>query len=226
MSNDEFEVIHVERSKESARAAYDRLSKWYDLLAGSSEKKFADIGLQKLDVKAGEKILEIGFGTGGSLVSLVGLAGRTGKVYGVDLSTGMFRVAQGKLKKNGILSRVELQCADAVHLPYPDNFFDAVFMSFVLELFDTPELPLVLQECKRVLQSNGRIGVVALSKQKRLSVRMYEWFHMRFPAYVDCRPIFARKTIEQAGFQIMDTTEMLMWGLPVDIIVAQKSKVP
>jgi ubiquinone/menaquinone biosynthesis C-methylase UbiE len=226
MSNDEFEVIHVERSKESARAAYDRLSKWYDLLAGSSEKKFADIGLQKLDVKAGEKILEIGFGTGGSLVSLVGLAGRTGKVYGVDLSTGMFRVAQGKLKKNGILSRVELQCADAVHLPYPDNFFDAVFMSFVLELFDTPELPLVLQECKRVLQSNGRIGVVALSKQKRLSVRMYEWFHMRFPAYVDCRPIFARKTIEQAGFQIMDTTEMLMWGLPVDIVVAQKSKVP
>jgi ubiquinone/menaquinone biosynthesis C-methylase UbiE len=226
MSNDEFEVTHVERSRESARAAYDRLSKWYDLLAGSSEKKFADIGLQKLDVKAGEKILEIGFGTGGGLVSLVGLAGRTGKVYGVDLSTGMFRVAQGKLKKNGILSRVELQCADAVHLPYPDNFFDAVFMSFVLELFDTPELPLVLQECKRVLQSNGRIGVVALSKQKRLSVRMYEWFHMRFPAYVDCRPIFARKTIEQAGFQIMDTTEMLMWGLPVDIIVAQKSKVP
>ena len=103
-------------------------------------------------MKAGEKILEIGFGTGGSLVSLVQLVGRTGKVYGVDLSTGMFRVAQSKLKKNGILNRVELQCADAVHLPYPDNFFDAVFMSFVLELFDTPELPLVLHECKRVLQ--------------------------------------------------------------------------
>jgi ubiquinone/menaquinone biosynthesis C-methylase UbiE len=226
MSNDEFEVTHVERSRESARAAYDRLSKWYDLLAGSSEKKFADIGLQKLDVKAGEKILEIGFGTGGSLVSLVGLAGRTGKVYGVDLSPGMFRVAQSKLKKNGALRRVELQCADAVHLPYPDNFFDAVFMSFVLELFDTPELPLVLHECKRVLRDSGRIGVVSLSKQKKLSVRLYEWFHMRFPAYVDCRPIFARKTIEQAGFQIMDTTEMLMWGLPVDIVVAQKSKVP
>jgi ubiquinone/menaquinone biosynthesis C-methylase UbiE len=224
MPNDGFEVTHVERSKESARAAYDRLSKWYDLLAGSSEKKFADIGLQKLDVKAGEKILEIGFGTGGSLVSLVQRAGTTGKVYGVDLSIGMFQVAQNKLKKNGILNRVELQCADAVHLPYPDNFFDAVFMSFVLELFDTPELPLVLNECKRVLQSNGRIGVVALSKQKKLSVRLYEWFHMRFPSYVDCRPIFVRETIEQAGFQIMDATEMAMWGLPVEIIVAQKIK--
>lgn len=219
MSNNGFEVTHVRRSKESARAAYDKLSKWYDLLAGSSEKKFADIGLQKLDVKAGEKILEIGSGTGSSLVSLVQL---TGKVYGVDLSTGMFRVAQNKLKKNGILNRVELQCADASHLPYPDNFFDAVFMSFVLELFDTPELPLVLHECKRVLHSNGRIGAVALSKQKKLSVRLYEWFHMRFPAYIDCRPIFVRETIEQAGFQIMDATEMVMWGLPVEIVIAQK----
>ena len=167
MSNNELAVTRVERSKEAARAAYDGLSKWYDLLAGSSEKKFADFGLQKLDAKAGEKILEIGFGTGNSLVSLVGCVGKTGKVYGVDLSTGMFRVAQSKLKKNGTLGRVELQCADAMHLPYPDNLFDAVFISFVLELFDTPELPLVLHECKRVLQSNGRIGVVALSKQDK-----------------------------------------------------------
>jgi ubiquinone/menaquinone biosynthesis C-methylase UbiE len=224
MLNNGFDITRVERSKESARAAYDRLSKWYDLLAGSSEKKFADIGLQKLDVKAGGKILEIGFGTGSSLVSLVQRAGTTGKVYGVDLSTGMFRVAQSKLKKNGVLSRVELQCADAAHLPYPDNFFDAVFMSFVLELFDTPELPLVLHECKRTLQNNGRIGVVALSKEKKLSVRLYEWFHMRFPAYVDCRPIFVRETIEQTGFQITDAKEMSMWGLPVEIVVAQKPK--
>ena len=222
MPNKGFEVTRVESSKESARAAYDRLSKWYDLLAESSEKKFADIGLQKLNVKTGEKILEIGFGTGGSLVSLVQLVGTTGKVCGVDLSTGMFQVAQGKLKKNGIFSGVELQRADAVHLPYPINSFDAVFMSFVLELFDTPELPLVLNECKRILQGNGRIGVVALSKQEKLSVKVYEWFHIRFPAYVDCRPIYVRETIEQAGFQIVDATEMIMWGLPVEIIVAQK----
>jgi ubiquinone/menaquinone biosynthesis C-methylase UbiE len=224
MFNNGFEVTRVERSKESARVAYDRLSRWYDLLAGGSEKKFADVGLQKLDVKAGEKILEIGFGTGGSLVSLVQFAGRTGKVCGVDLSTGMFQVAQSKLKKNGISSRVELQCADAAHLPYPNNFFDAVFMSFVLELFDTPELSLVLRECKSVLQSKGRLGVVALSKQKKLSVSLYEWFHMRFPAYVDCRPIIVRETIEQAGFQIVDATEMAMWGLPVEIVIAQKTK--
>jgi len=222
MPNDGLEVTRVERSKEAARAAYDRLSRWYDLLAGGSEKKFADIGLQKLEVEPGEKILEIGFGTGGSLVTLVQLAGATGKIYGVDLSTGMFRIAREKLKKNELVDRVELQCADAERLPYPNHFLDAVFMSFVLELFDTPDLPQVLRECKRTLKPNGRICVVALAKRKKLSVRLYEWFHLRFPVHVDCRPILARETIEEAGFQIVDSTEQSMWGLPVEIVVARK----
>jgi demethylmenaquinone methyltransferase/2-methoxy-6-polyprenyl-1,4-benzoquinol methylase len=223
MPDDEFEITRVVRTKEAAKIAYDSLSKWYDLFAGSSERKFAEVGLNMLAAKPGEKVLEIGFGTGNSLISLAQATGPVGKVFGVDLSTGMFQVARGKLHKKGGLG-VELLCADAIHLPYPDHFFDAVFMSFVLELFDTPELPLVLRESMRVLREDGRIGVVALSKRKKLAVSLYEWFHTRFPAYVDCRPIYARELIEEAGFEIMDAIEMMMWGLPVEIIVAQKSK--
>jgi ubiquinone/menaquinone biosynthesis C-methylase UbiE len=222
MSHSDSEITRVARSKDSARVSYDRMSKWYDLLAGSSERKFTEVGLQKLDVKAGEKILEIGFGTGHSLLALARRVGTTGKAYGIDLSEGMSQVASERLSKNGMSDRVELHCGDATQLPFPDNFFDAVFMSFVLELFDTPELPLVMHECRRVLNGAGRIGVVALSKKERITVRLYEWFHMRFPAYVDCRPIFARQTVEAAGFQVADITEMVMWGLPVDIIIANK----
>jgi demethylmenaquinone methyltransferase/2-methoxy-6-polyprenyl-1,4-benzoquinol methylase len=223
MPDDEFEITRVARTKEAAKTAYDSLSKWYDLFAGSSERKFAEVGLKMLAAKSGEKVLEIGFGTGNSLISLAQATGPVGKVFGVDLSTGMFQVARGKLHKKGGLG-VELLCADAIHLPYPDHFLDAVFMSFVLELFDTPELPLVLRESMRVLQSGGRIGVVALSKREKFSVKLYEWFHMRFPAYIDCRPVYARELIEEAGFEIVKAREMAMWGLPVEIIVAQKSK--
>jgi demethylmenaquinone methyltransferase/2-methoxy-6-polyprenyl-1,4-benzoquinol methylase len=198
------------------------LSKWYDLLAGSSERKFTEAGLQKLNVKEGEKVLEIGFGTGHSLLALAQRVGTTGKVYGVDLSEGMLQVASERLGKNGMSSRVELQCGDATQLSFPDGFFDAVFMSFVLELFDTPELPLVMRECQRVLNRIGRIGIVALSKKESTAVRLYEWFHTHFPAYVDCRPIFARQTVEEAGFRVTDAAEMRMWGLPVDIIIANK----
>jgi ubiquinone/menaquinone biosynthesis C-methylase UbiE len=226
MPQDGFEITRVARSKDAARDAYNRMSKWYDLLAGGSEGKFTRVGLRKLGVRAGEKVLEIGFGTGHSLLALARRVGVTGKVYGVDLSDGMFQVASGRLSKNGISNRVELQCGDATQLPFPDNFFDAVFMSFVLELFDTPELPLVMHECRRVLGEAGRIGVVVLSKKEWITVRLYEWFHMRFPAYVDCRPIFAPQTIEAAGFHVTDIKEMIMWGLPVDIIIANKRNCP
>jgi len=222
MSHDGSKITRVARSKDSARVSYDRLSKWYDLLAGSSERKFTKVGLQKLNVKTGEKILEIGFGTGHSLLALARWVGTTGKVYGIDISEGMFQVASKRLGKNGMSDRAELQCGDATQLPFPDNFFDAVFMSFVLELFDTPELPLVMRECQRVLDGAGRIGIVVLSKKELTAVRLYEWFHMRFPAYVDCRPIYPRQIVEAAGFQVMDVIEKVMWGLPVDIIIANK----
>ncbi len=220
MSTQPTPITRVERSREAAQSAYDRLSRWYDLIAGGSEQKFAKMGLDRLHVQTGEKVLEVGFGTGNSLAALAKLTG--GIVHGVDLSTGMARVAQGKLARQGLSHHVQLLCADALHLPYADQSFDAVFLSFVLELFDTPDLPLVLQECRRTLRERGRIGVVSLAKRDRLVVRIYEWFHLRLPAYVDCRPIYARDTLERGGFRIEDSAEALMWGLPVEIAIARK----
>lgn len=223
MPGDGDEITRVTRSKDVARVSYDRLSKWYDLIAGSSERKFRDVGLKKLDAGMGERVLEIGFGTGHSLVALAHRVGTSGQVYGIDLSEGMFQLAEARVRAAGLSARVELARGDATQLPYETDFFDAVLMSFVLELFDTPELSIVLSECRRVLRRHGRTSVVALSKKKGLAVTLYEWAHAQFPATVDCRPIFVKKTLEGAGFQVVDITEMSMWGLPVDVVVARKA---
>lgn len=58
------EISRVTRPKEKAKATYDRLSRWYDVLVGHMEKGPRDLGLAKLDAHEGEKVLEIGFGTG------------------------------------------------------------------------------------------------------------------------------------------------------------------
>ena len=97
-------------------------------------------------------------------------------------------------------------------------------MSFTLELFDTPDIPCVLQECHRVLKSDGRLAVVCMTKTDPpgMAVRVYEWFHDHLPDYADCRPIFAQSVLEQNGFSIEDVSMSSMWGLPVEIILARK----
>jgi ubiquinone/menaquinone biosynthesis C-methylase UbiE len=218
------EISRVTRSKQEARASYDRMSRWYDMLSGRFESIYRETGLRKLSAREGEMVLEVGFGTGHCILALAQAVGDKGKVYGIDISEGMCNIALSRIKKSGLTERVELHCGDATHLPFKANCFDAVFMSFALELFDTPEIPLILDECRRVLRSDGRICVVSMSKKAKygVMVKLYEWFHRRFPSFVDCRPIFVQKALEREGFRIQDASEMSMWGLPVEIVLARK----
>jgi demethylmenaquinone methyltransferase/2-methoxy-6-polyprenyl-1,4-benzoquinol methylase len=218
-------VSRVNRSKESARLSYNRLSRWYDMIAGSTEKKYRDWGLEKLAAQPGEKILEIGFGTGHCLVSLAKAVGQDGRVVGLDISDGMLAIARDRLQKEGLSERVDLHLGDAAKLGFINaGTLDGVFMSFTLELFDNPEIPRVLQECQRVLKPGGRVAVVSMTKTDPpgVAVRMYEWFHEYMPNYADCRPIFARQAMEQSGFNIQGVSLSSMWGLPVEIVLGVK----
>jgi ubiquinone/menaquinone biosynthesis C-methylase UbiE len=222
------EISRVPRTKEEARAAYDKMSRWYDLVAGSSERKFVRLGLEKLAAAEGEVVLEIGFGTGHALVALAQAVGESGKVYGIDISDGMLRVAQGELEKAGLAERVELRLGDAAQLPFENNMLDGIFMSFTLELFDTPEIPVVLAECRRVLRDGGSLAVVAMSKKGDggTMLQLYEWAHDKLPQYVDCRPIYAQQALEEAGFQVTSASVRSMWGLPVEILLAKEAATP
>jgi len=148
-------ILPVPRTKEDAKRFYDRISRVYDLLTRAFERRYAEIALARLHVQEGETVLEIGFGSGHCLKRIAESVGQTGKAYGVDISSGMVEVTKRRLEKAGLMGRVELYCRDAARLPYKDNTFDAVFMSFTLELFDTPEIPKVLEEIKRVRLVNN-----------------------------------------------------------------------
>ncbi len=215
-------VARVARSKDEAKSSYNRMSRWYDMVAGSSEKKYRDIGLEKLNAQPGEHILEIGYGTGHCVQALATAVTQTGLVCGIDISEGMNQIAQERMDEAKLSASVDLRVGDAASLPFSPESFDGVFMSFTLELFDTPEIPHVLAQCHTVLRPGGRIAIVSLIKKPGKAVSIYEWFHEKMPTAVDCRPIYAQADVTAAGFTIQDVDALSMWGLPVEIILAVK----
>jgi demethylmenaquinone methyltransferase/2-methoxy-6-polyprenyl-1,4-benzoquinol methylase len=218
------DVLPVNRTKAEARNSYNKLSRWYDLLAGSTERKYREIGLELLDVQEGEDVFEIGYGTGHSILAMADDVGESGNVYAIDISDGMHAITQERVEQAGQSDRVELYVGDVMEMDFEANGFDAIFMSFTLELFDTPEIPVLLEKCRCALRSGGRICVVSLAKSggSNLMVRIYEWFHEVMPRYADCRPIFVRKSLEQAGLKVSEVRSMRMWGIPVEIVLAYK----
>lgn len=164
--------------------------------------------------------MDIGSGTGQALIALAQAVKPAGNLYGVDISKEMNKVANEKLIKSNLHDQVVLVTGDAVYLPFQENKFDIVFMSFTLELFPSPTIPRVLKECQRVLRSNGRVCVVSLYETEKpgVIVRVYEYLHRRFPWIIDCRPIDVSKFLEMAGFEIEDISIRSLWGLPVAIV--------
>src|SRR5215468_1137269 len=95
------------------QAFYDRIAWAYDMIANDNEKPARVAGLELLGVKAGEKVVEIGFGTGNEILDLAGRVGATGFVAGIDISSGMLAVTQKKVHEKPPAARLDLQVGDA-----------------------------------------------------------------------------------------------------------------
>ena len=210
--------------RSETRQWYDRLSRWYDWVSSPWEGPFRRAGLQALDLQAGEAALELGAGTGHGLVALARAAGTYGLVCGLDLSSGMLSVATERLRSEGLQSRVLLLAGDAACLPFGKETFQAVFASFVIELFDPQEMPLLLAGCRAVLRPGGRLCAVSLSASGRsLFMRqLYRRAQQRWPRLIDCRPIHLAQSLEAAGFAVRSVSRHSSLDLPVEIVVAVK----
>jgi demethylmenaquinone methyltransferase/2-methoxy-6-polyprenyl-1,4-benzoquinol methylase len=129
------------------------------------------------------------------------------------------------LEKSGVRRRADLVNADATNLPFTEGKFDVVFSSFMLDLIDTPDIPTVLSEAKRVLREGGRFIDLSLSREHPgRATTIYEWLHVRFPRMLDCRPIYASRAIASAGFSIEETQDVNVAKIGSEIVLARKAQ--
>ena len=228
MNWSEQEVSRVRASVEDIKKSYSLISRFYAIFEGLFEKGLRQRGLELLAVTSGEVVLEIGTGTGHSLKEIANSVGQSGKACGLDITPRMLEISKKRLEKAGLIDRVELCEGDARSMPYEDDRFDATYMASTLELFDTPDIPGVLKEIKRVLKPSGRLGVASLTREGRedsLFVKFYEWLHRRIPKYASCRPIYVEKSVEEAGFQITRSVDFVLYKIVPWKIVAASPKI-
>ena len=211
--------------RQETRSSYNKLSRWYDLMAGGYESKYSMQGIKLLNPQPGDAILEVGFGTGHSFASLVQSVGGSGAVYGIELSEGMIREAKSRVDKQGIDRSVNIVQGDVLEMPFKQAVFDGIFISFTLEIFGDDEIQNVLDRCKHCLRSDGKLCVVSMSKHggNRVMQKAYEWSHRKFPKVVDCRPIHLKTVIQEAGYLIEKAEIFSLAGIGCEVVLASNN---
>jgi demethylmenaquinone methyltransferase/2-methoxy-6-polyprenyl-1,4-benzoquinol methylase len=139
--------------KARARLFYKYLSTVYDRVNPFVwTEGMRDQALEWFDVDAGDRMLDVGCGTG---FATEGLLAHTDDVHGLDQSAHQLEQAYGKFGKRG---PVRFYRGDAERLPFRDDSFDALWSSGSIEYWPNPVD--ALAECRRVVKPGGPVLVV------------------------------------------------------------------
>ena len=128
---------------------YDKIAKVYDLTFGPTLHPGRLIALERMGIKPGDKILEVGVGTGIN----ASLYPRHCHVTGIDFSALMLEKARERVVKKGV-TNVRLHEMDAANLTFADDSFDIVYAPYVISVVSDPIR--VVNEMRRVCRPGGR----------------------------------------------------------------------
>ena len=111
--------------------------------------------LEAINLGKGERVLDVGTGPGFLAQAIAETVGTSGSVCGVDISESLLDVARSQNKDT---TNIEFAYGDASHLPYPDEDFDSVVCTQVLEY--VPDVDAALSDIYRVLRKGGKIALL------------------------------------------------------------------
>ncbi|MCU4975542.1 methyltransferase domain-containing protein [Halobacteria archaeon AArc-m2/3/4] len=206
------------------RAWYNALSRYYDVLIDPFQGRLRRRGIGFLGVSADDRVLDIGCGTGRGSTTLQDAVGPGGNVVGIDVADQMCRRTRDRLEADAPSAVV---CGDALALPFASDSFDAVLVSFTLELFEAESQMVVLEEIRRVLAPRGRICVIAPSTAaSTLITVLYERLNDAFPTLVDSRPLDVRGVLTRADFEVVRTEVEWVLAVPVALVFARRGPSP
>ncbi|WP_422446372.1 MULTISPECIES: bifunctional demethylmenaquinone methyltransferase/2-methoxy-6-polyprenyl-1,4-benzoquinol methylase UbiE [unclassified Endozoicomonas] len=154
----------------SVASSYDVMN---DLMSLGIHRLWKRFTIELSAARPGHVVLDIAGGTGDLARQFSRIVGETGRVVLADINESMLRVGRDRLTDQGIVGNMEFVQANAECLPFPDNTFDCITISFGLR--NVTDKNAALRSMCRVLKPGGRLLVLEFSKTNHpLLTRAYD----------------------------------------------------
>jgi len=186
------EPMHIE----AVKAAYRRYANFYDALFGPVLQPGRKAVIEALGCKPGERVLEVGVGTGLSLPMYPASV----RITGIDLSREMLERARARVARHALDNVEGLLEMDAEAMSFADASFDKVVAMYVVSVTDRPAQ--LLHELQRVCKPQGDIFIVNHVRSDNPVVGAVERSLARFANQLGFHPDFELRSLVNGSFRV------------------------
>ncbi len=215
-------------STEQAKKYYDNFGAKQDS-QGFYENKPIHILFKEGEFEKAQKIFEFGCGTGKKASELLDhIVPETCTYTGQDISDTMVELAHQNLEQ--WKERVTVRKTDGTtQLPEAENTFDRFYSTYVLDLLPPEKIQEVVQEAKRVLQPEGKLCLVGITKGKNIRSKIVSsgWtliFKVHASTVGGCRPINLLDYVKESDWTIQFHTKVTAKLIASEILIASPKK--
>jgi len=166
--------------KEQVTQMFDTISGNYDdlnrIISLGIDVKWRKKVVELVAARQPDSILDIATGTGDLAILMASTSAK--KIIGLDLSVGMLEVGKKKIVNENLDNKIEMVVGDSENIPYPNDYFDAITVSFGIRNFETLEKGLA--EIHRVLKPNGIFVILETSVPTKFPFKQGYTFYTKF----------------------------------------------
>jgi ubiquinone/menaquinone biosynthesis C-methylase UbiE len=200
---------------------YDKLAGIYDVWGVLTESRARNRAIELAKIENGMNVLEVAVGTGLAFYEMV-KQNPNGKNTGIDLSKGMLKQAEKRLRK---LSGADftLSVGTAFNLPMEVETVDVLMNNYMFDLMLDEDMHRVLIEFRRVLKKGGKLVLVNMTEGKRFGSNIYNFIYNISPRLMGgCRGITLSGKLKDHGFQVETREYYQQFLFPSEVILAHK----
>ena len=152
---------------------YDQLNNWLSL---GQHRVWKVMAVKWSEPQLGDICLDLCCGSGDLAQLLARKVGATGHVYGVDFSSALLAIAQSRVKNQHPSLPISWVEADALNLPFEDNYFNSATMGYGLR--NVADIPRCLNELYRVLKPGAKAAILDFHRPTQPLMRSFQQWYL------------------------------------------------